>query len=84
MKVRYTVVLDPDPDEGGYAVFVPALPGCFSQGDTVEEALANAQEAIKVHVRSMARHGEPIPAEGAGLLVAHVEAEIVVGELAPV
>ncbi len=78
--MRYTVVLDPDPEDGGYTVTVPSLPGCFSQGETVEEALANAQEAITVHVRSMVRHGEPIPAEGAGLLVTHVEAEISVGE----
>ena len=83
MKVRYTVVLDPDPDEGGYAVVVPALPGCFSQGETVEEALAHAEEAITVHVRSMVRHGELIPVEGAGLLVAHIEAEIEVGEPVP-
>ena len=33
----YTIVLDPDPDEGGYTVTVPALPGCITQGETVEQ-----------------------------------------------
>ncbi|MCG8556862.1 MAG: type II toxin-antitoxin system HicB family antitoxin [Proteobacteria bacterium] len=44
---NYSVVLEPDPD-GGYVAVVPALPGCYSQGDTVEEALANAREAIEL------------------------------------
>jgi predicted RNase H-like HicB family nuclease len=45
--LRYTVVLDPDPDDGGYTVTVPALPGCVTEGDTREEALSNAAEAIE-------------------------------------
>lgn len=57
----YTVLLIPDDEEGGYNAEVPALPGCFTQGDTVEEALANAREAITVHVRGLLRDGEPIP-----------------------
>ena len=45
MKVG--VVLEPS-DEGGYTVFVPAIPGCISEGDSREEALANIREAIEL------------------------------------
>jgi predicted RNase H-like HicB family nuclease len=44
-----TIVLEPS-DEGGYTVYVPALPGCISEGDTKEEALANIREAIKLYL----------------------------------
>ncbi|MHB1012389.1 MAG: type II toxin-antitoxin system HicB family antitoxin [Desulfobacteria bacterium] len=47
MKLR--VVLEPS-DEGGYTAIVPALPGCISEGDTREEALANIMEAISLYV----------------------------------
>jgi predicted RNase H-like HicB family nuclease len=60
-KRTYTVVLIPD--EGGYAVEVPALPGCFTQGATRAEALANAREAIRVHIRGLEKDGEPVPVE---------------------
>ena len=43
------VVLEPS-DEGGYTVFVPALPGCISEGDSREEALGNIREAIGLHL----------------------------------
>jgi predicted RNase H-like HicB family nuclease len=47
--MRLKVVLEPS-DEGGYTVYVPALPGCLSEGDTEEEALANIQEAISLYL----------------------------------
>jgi predicted RNase H-like HicB family nuclease len=47
MKVH--VVLEPS-DEGGYTAIVPALPGCISEGDTRDEALANIQEAIQLYL----------------------------------
>ena len=62
-QYRYTVILDPDPDDGGYSVYVPALPGCISQGETRDEALANAREAIALHVESLAKDGLPVPEE---------------------
>jgi antitoxin HicB len=58
---RYTVLLVPD--DGMYAVEVPALPGCFTQGRTRQEALDRAREAIRVHVRGLERDGEPVPLE---------------------
>lgn len=46
MKLR--VVLEPS-DEGGFTAIVPALPGCISEGDTREEALANIEEAVRLY-----------------------------------
>jgi predicted RNase H-like HicB family nuclease len=47
--MRFKVVLEPS-DEGGYTVHVPSLPGCISEGDTTEEALANIREAIELYL----------------------------------
>ena len=47
--MKLQVVLEPS-DEGGYTVSVPALPGCLSEGDTREEALANIQESIALYL----------------------------------
>jgi predicted RNase H-like HicB family nuclease len=47
--MRLTVVLEPS-EEGGYTIYVPALPGCISEGETKEEALANIKEAIKLYL----------------------------------
>jgi predicted RNase H-like HicB family nuclease len=70
---RYTVVLLPEPEEGGFSVVVPALLGCLTQGETVEEALSNAREAIQLHQGALARHGEPLPTEHAPAQMATVE-----------
>ncbi|MGH7813512.1 MAG: type II toxin-antitoxin system HicB family antitoxin [Candidatus Binataceae bacterium] len=56
----YAVVYDAAP-EGGYAAFVPALPGCHSQGETLEETELNIKEAIEVYLESLVAHREPIP-----------------------
>lgn len=50
--------------EGGYTVTCPALPGCHSQGDTVDEAKANIREAIELVLEDMRAHGEPLPDPG--------------------
>ncbi len=47
--MKLGVVLEPS-DEGGYTVYVPALPGCISEGDTEQEALHNIQEAITLYL----------------------------------
>lgn len=47
MKLK--IVLEPS-EEGGYTVYVPSLPGCISEGDTREEALANIREAIELYL----------------------------------
>ena len=47
--MRLKVILEPS-DEGGYTVFVPSLPGCISEGESVEEALENIKEAIELYL----------------------------------
>jgi predicted RNase H-like HicB family nuclease len=47
--MRVQVVLEPS-DESGYTVYVPSLPGCISEGETVDEALANIREAIELYL----------------------------------
>ena len=60
MKQRtYRILLTPE-EEGGFSVSVPALPGCFTQGETVDEAIEMAKEAISVYIESLEADGEPI------------------------
>jgi predicted RNase H-like HicB family nuclease len=59
----YTDDPDPDPDEGGYTVTVPALPGCVTQGETVEQCRERAVEAVAVHLEGLRKAGQPIPDE---------------------
>jgi predicted RNase H-like HicB family nuclease len=47
---RYAILLTPDLESGGYTVTVPALPGCITHGDTVEEALEMARDAIACYL----------------------------------
>jgi len=49
--------------EGGYTVTVPSLPGCISEGDTLEEALENIKDAIEGYLRVLAKHNREIPLE---------------------
>ena len=58
--MRFTVVMEKDED-GIYVVTVPALPGCISDGRTVEEAMSNIKEAIRGFIEDMKSDGEPIP-----------------------
>jgi antitoxin HicB len=57
---EFSVFLEPDPD-GGFVAIVPAFPGCYSQGETVEEALDNVREAIELTIEDMYARGESIP-----------------------
>ena len=50
--MKLQVILEPS-DEGGYTVSVPALPGCISEGDNIDEALANIKEAIKLYLEPL-------------------------------
>jgi len=60
----YTILIHPaDPDEGGFWVEVPALPGCVTQGETVEECVERAREAIEGHLEALTKAGQPIPIE---------------------
>ncbi|MEJ8571261.1 type II toxin-antitoxin system HicB family antitoxin [Microbaculum marinum] len=57
--MRYVVVVDGDP--GSFGVWVPDMPGCTSGGDTPEEALANAQEALRLWAETAEADGETVP-----------------------
>jgi len=61
MSMEYKIILEPDPEDGGYVVHCPALPGCYSQGDTREEAIANIREAIEAYIGSLKKDGLPVP-----------------------
>jgi antitoxin HicB len=58
----FSVVLEPQPD-GGFTVLVPALPEVVTEGDTEQEALANAEEAIRAIVAYRRENGIAIPAD---------------------
>ena len=58
----FTVVLEPA-EEGGFVVTVPALPELGTQGDTHDEAMANAREAIELVLEDRLARGEPIPSD---------------------
>lgn len=73
--LRYTVLLQQNQDVPGYWVMVPELPGCFSQGDTVEEALDHVREAIECHLEAMTQEREEIPTEADPFIVAMVEVQ---------
>jgi antitoxin HicB len=47
--------------EGGFMVTVPALPGCITQGDDLDEAMAMAKEAIELYIEELRDRGEDIP-----------------------
>ena len=59
---QFTIILHPDP-QGGYAVSVPAFPEIATQGETVEEAIAMAKDAIQLYLDFLKERGEPIPEE---------------------
>ena len=60
---QYTVLLTPDLEAGGYTVTVPLLPGCITEGDTLDEALENARDAIRLYLEDLQASGEAIPEE---------------------
>lgn len=62
-EYQYTIILHPDSEQGGYTVTVPALPGCITEGDTIEEAIAMAKEAIQLYIESLIEDNQPIPEE---------------------
>jgi predicted RNase H-like HicB family nuclease len=59
---QFTIVIERQP-EGEYLVSVPALPGCYTEGSTLEEAREMATDAIRAYCASLLKHGEPIPCE---------------------
>lgn len=60
--LRYTAIFEPA-KEGGYVVSVPALPGCLTEGDTLEEAMYMVKDAISGYIASLKKHGRYIPTQ---------------------
>jgi predicted RNase H-like HicB family nuclease len=57
------VIIHPDPEDGGWIVEVPSLPGCVRDGDTREEAIGNMREAIDQWIDAAAQMGRAVPPE---------------------
>lgn len=60
--MKFIIAIEPGTKSSAWGVAVPDLPGCFSAGDTLDEAMENAREAIDLHVETMIEDGENIPA----------------------
>ena len=60
--MEYTIIIY-EAEEGGYCTKVPALPGCGSQGETFDEAIANTKEAIESHILALRQDRQEIPVE---------------------
>lgn len=71
----YTVLLERDPEVGGYTVTCPALPAVVTEGDTVEEAMDMAKEAITLYLQSLQKDGITIPEES-GPIVSPVTVDL--------
>jgi antitoxin HicB len=61
-SVTYTLHIEPS-DEGGFVAFFPALHGCHTQGETVEEVIAMAKDALTGYLECLRENGDPIPRE---------------------
>jgi predicted RNase H-like HicB family nuclease len=71
----FEIIIEKESDDEGYLAYSPTLPGCFSNGKTIEEARKNIREAIQLHIESLRSHGQPIPQNEK---IVHVE-ELTVG-----
>lgn len=69
--LSFEIVIEREEESGaGYTAFSPSLPGCCSNGLTIEEAKKNIREAIALHIESLAAHGQAIPQNNR---IVHVE-----------
>jgi len=59
-KTPRQVIIEAE-EVGGYHIYCPSLPGCHSQGETIDEALANIKEAIELYIEDMLENGESAP-----------------------
>jgi predicted RNase H-like HicB family nuclease len=60
--MRYAVAIETGDAKHAFGVVVPDLPGCFSAGDTLDDALTNSREAILLHLEGLLDDGQPFPA----------------------
>ena len=71
--MKFTVILSPEAD-GGYSVVCPAVPGCVSQGESLDETLDNIREAILGCLEVRKEDGQPLPAETPELVAEEIRA----------
>jgi len=64
--MEYTIIIY-EAEEGGYWSKVPSLPGCGSQGETLDEVIANTREAIESHITALREDGQEVPTEAASM-----------------
>ncbi|PIR07621.1 MAG: hypothetical protein COW25_00185 [Candidatus Nealsonbacteria bacterium CG15_BIG_FIL_POST_REV_8_21_14_020_37_12] len=72
---NYTVIFEPA-EEGGFIVHVPSLPGCHTQGETLDEAYRMAQDAIYGYIKTLRELKEEIPKEAESSVVAKIPIKI--------
>jgi predicted RNase H-like HicB family nuclease len=58
---NFEIIIEKEEDDEGYFAYSPSLPGCFTNGKTIEEARQNIREALQQHVLSLREHSLPIP-----------------------
>ena len=75
MLKRFKVIIEPEP-EGGFSVHVPALPGCASQGETIEEAVSNIKEALELYLWSLKDDKLPLPESDVDVELREIEVSI--------
>ncbi|MBE0517439.1 MAG: type II toxin-antitoxin system HicB family antitoxin [Methanophagales archaeon] len=71
----YTLPIIVEKDEKGYFVYCPALQGCYTQGDTYEEALENIKDAVRLHIEDIIESGEEI-SEASNVSLTTLEIEV--------
>jgi antitoxin HicB len=64
-SLTYTLTIEFHPEDGGYLAYFPALPGCHTWGESYEQAVKNAEEALVGYLEALQKNGEAIPQERA-------------------
>ena len=74
-SISFQIVIEKEPEDEGYYAYSPTVPGCFSNGKTIEETRRNIREAVEQHMASLIAHGQTVPQDDR---LVHVE-ELTVG-----
>jgi len=57
----FQIIIEKEPEDEGYFAYSPTIPGCFSNGKTIEETKRNIRQAVEQHLVSMLKHAQPVP-----------------------
>lgn len=72
---NYTAIFEPA-EEGGFVVYVPSLPGCYTQGETLDEAYRMAQDAVYGYIKTLQELKKEVPKEREGSILARIPVKI--------